>query len=461
METLLASLNLGTEENWEQLFNTKTHKKSITEPQTNYISYMQPKIEEDDTEQEFIGIESTSRLKVLKSKMQKPSILQNLQANFQPTVTQSTYNLPAKKKKLKNKYTTKNIGHKIKFQSIGNVKGDWKEIKYFNLPNLAKITVDYSLEVLKEDFEKLPSINQKLFNLRPTHPLKLTQKEIAYSSPTNLFNDAYLMQLYNEINLEEDEYAFFMPDYVFMTLAVIAKKDFPRNITVEKSGNKFLLYAEVDAYNPFIYLSTYKENSNKDFTDNEKELGEQAERQTCVEELLQKFSTNQNINEKNYKKTWQYIKIKLDEKIFVYTKVLVDAVDANDQRILIRSLYEDANGWNDFPKKYPNYIQTAFLENSARVAEWFAYAFLTQAEKIAIGCVSRNSSIDDNQMEVSLRRVEKKTLNELGMLFNLKESDCFISTYTCLKLLEALENDGQYVINKTAFKPVLTIFKTG
>lgn len=461
MEALLASLNLGSDENWEKLTAPKTHKKSIVEQQTNYIKYLQPHAEEDETEEGFIGIESTSRLKVLKTKIQKPSLLQNLQANFQPTVTHSTYNLPAKKKKLKNKYANKTNTQKLRFQSIGNVKGDWKEVKYFNLPNLTKAHVEHSIEVLKEDFENLPVVNQKLFNLRPTHPVRLVNQEIAYSMPTNLFHDSYLMQLHNEIELDEDEYAFFMPDYVFMTLSTIAKKEFPRNITVEKTGNKFFLYANIDSHNPFVYLSTYKENSSKEFPDNEKALGELAERQTCVEELLQKYATEQDLSDVKYKKTWQYVKITIDDRFYIYTKVLVDAVDTNGQRILIRSLYEDADGWTNFTNKYASYIQTAFLENSARVAEWYTYALLTQSERIAVGSINRDTASGDSQFDLNLRKVEKKTLNELGMLFNLKENDCFISTHTCLKLLEALEGDGEYVINKVAFKPVLTIFKTG
>lgn len=461
MEALLASLNLGSEENWEKLINTKTHKKSTVEQQSNYIKYMQPHAEEDETEEGFIGIESTSRLKILKQKVQKPSLLQSLQATFQPTVTHSTYNLPAKKKKLKNKYTTKASVQKLRFQSIGNVKGDWKEVKYFNLPNLTKVSIEHSIEVLKEDFEKLPGVNQKLFNIRPTHPIKILHKEVMYSAPTNLLHDDYLMKIHDELELEAGEFAFFMPDYIFVTLSTIAKKEFPRNITVNKTGNKFFLSADVDSFNPFVYLSTYKENSSKEFPDNEKDLGEVAERQTCVEELMQKYATDKEMNDLKYKKTWQYLKITLDDRFYIYTKVLVDAVDANDQRVLLRTLYEDGDGWTDFTKKYPQYIQTAFLENSARVAEWYTYALLTQSEKIAVGCISRNPSNTDYQCDLSIRRVEKKTLNEIGMLFNLREIDCFVSTYTCLKLLEALESDGEYVVNKTAFKPVLTIFKTG
>lgn len=460
MEALLASLNLGSEENWEKLFSTKAQKRAATSQQADYIKYLQPQAEEDETEEGFIGIESTSRLKVLKTKTQKPSLLQNLQATYQTQVTQSTYNLPAKKKKLRSKYATKTNVQKPRFQSIGNVKGDWKEVRYFNLPNLTKATVEHSVEVLKTDFEALPTLGAKLFNIRPTHPIRLQSKEVAYSMPANLIHDAYLMQVHDELQLEADECAFFMPDYVFMTLATVAKKEFPRNISVAKTGNKFFLYAGVDSANPFVYLSTYKENSSREFPDNEKELGELAERQTCVEELLQKHATGRELASLDYKRTWQYLKITLDERLYVYTKVLVDAVDANGQRVLVRALYEDADGWGHFAKKYTAHLQTALLENSARVAEWYTYAQLTQSERVAIGCVSRNAGGEDGGFDLALRKVDKKTLNEIGMLFNLRESDCYVSTYTCLKLLEALEADGEYVINKVAFKPVLTLFKT-
>lgn len=458
MQALLANLELNDTQTLDSTLSKIAQRKESVDqpPQPSFIPFLDPN-QIDAEEEGFVSIESTSRLKVLKNKQSKPTLLQNLQVNFQPTVTQSTFALSAKKKKLKNKYTTKTTTIKLKFHSIGNVKSDWKEVVYHTLPNLSKTKVEFDIEVLKPE-ESLKTIKKSLFGVSAKRPKKLKFDELEYSQPMNLIHDEYLLGLYEGLELEEGQSAFLMPDYVFMSLATVSKKEFPRNIGVKKEGQKCYLYTDVKSDNPFGYLTTYNENNLKDLPDNEAILGEAAERATFVEEIFQKTAVGINSKKINYKENFRYLKITIDKDTFIFTKVHVDAVDSNNKKTLIRTLYDDKKSWKNFDKKYDFYINSALSDNIGRVAEWFAYATLTGAERMAVGCVGNSGK--EGALEFSIKKVENKSVNEIRSFFNLKETDAFVSLKNCLKLVKDLKEDGNYMINKAAFKPTLTVYKT-
>ena len=415
--------------------------------------------EGEEDEEGFITQESTSRLRVLKSKIQKPTLLQNLQVNYQNTVTQSTFALSSRKKKLKNKYATKTNVIKLKFNSIGNVKSEWKEVCYYQIPNMTKMEIDFNIEVLKEVKDsELSRVDKRVFNFTPKRPKKLPFDDILYSPPMNMIHDDYLLDLYNNLELEDDETAFLMPDYIFLLLATVSKKEFPRNVGIRKEGNKCYLYTEVASDNPFVYLTTYNENDTQNLPETEEELGGQTERATFAEEVFQKLVTGKKLDEINYKSMYRYLKISINEKMFIYTKVHVDALDHNGERTLLRTVFDDNKQWKDFNNKYEFHIKNSLSSNISRVAEWFAYATLTDSTRITLGCLTNEKTTDDKLL-FKLKRVESNSVEAVKSIFNLKKQDSFISVYNCLKLIEDLDSDGNYMINKAAFNASLTIYK--
>lgn len=55
--------------------------------------------------------------------------------------------------------------------------------------------------------------------------------------------------------------AFFMPDFIFNNFTSIYFKNFPWNLNVLKHKNKFILNADINSENPFLFLQTYNENN--------------------------------------------------------------------------------------------------------------------------------------------------------------------------------------------------------
>ncbi len=68
----------------------------------------------------------------------------------------------------------------------------------------------------------------------------------------DILKDDYLMDIYKNIELPADEYAFFLPGNVFFALSTANNKNFPWNLKIIKQENKFILYVEIDKENPFL-----------------------------------------------------------------------------------------------------------------------------------------------------------------------------------------------------------------
>ena len=75
-----------------------------------------------------------------------------------------------------------------------------------------------------------------------------------------------------------------------------------------------------------------------------------------------------------------------------------------------------------------------------------------------MGCI-QNEKTSDDKVLFKLKKVESNNIESVKSIFNLKKEDSFKSVFNCLKLIEELENDGTYMINKTAFSPSLTIYR--
>lgn len=70
----------------------------------------------------------------------------------------------------------------------------------------------------------------------------------------NIHEDEYLMNIYKDLTLKDDEFAFFMPDYIFNNFTSIYFKNFPWNLNVIKNKNKFIFSADISSENPFLFL---------------------------------------------------------------------------------------------------------------------------------------------------------------------------------------------------------------
>lgn len=99
----------------------------------------------------------------------------------------------------------------------------------------------------------------------------------------DILNDEYLKDIYENLHLPEDEYAFFIPDYIFNQLIAIIKKYYPWNFKILKNKNKFIFYEEISQENPFLFFESYDENDLENCPETEIELAEINQESTLIE----------------------------------------------------------------------------------------------------------------------------------------------------------------------------------
>lgn len=139
------------------------------------------------------------------------------------------------------------------------------------------------------------------------------------------------MGIYKDIKLEEDEFAFFVPEFIFTQILAVNKKVYPWYFRIIKEGNKFIFYEKISPENPFLFFQTMNENDLENMPDSELELAAMNEENTLVEESFYNYLGGEL---KGNKTNYQYLKITLDEQHSIYTKISLDGKEWNDKKEL-------------------------------------------------------------------------------------------------------------------------------
>lgn len=105
------------------------------------------------------------------------------------------------------------------------------------------------------------NVKSNIFNIKPKKPFKIPKDRSSLTLPMNIHEDEFLMDIYKNLKINDDEVAFFMPDYIFNNFTSIYFKNFPWNLNVIKNKNKFIFSADISSENPFLFLQTFNENN--------------------------------------------------------------------------------------------------------------------------------------------------------------------------------------------------------
>lgn len=108
----------------------------------------------------------------------------------------------------------------------------------------------------------------------------------------NVYEDSFLMDIYNNLELKEDEVAFFMPDYIFSNFTSIYFKNFPWNLNISKNKNKFIFSANISSENPFLFLQTYNENNMNKISEIEMNVANNNQESTVIEQTFYQLLTD-------------------------------------------------------------------------------------------------------------------------------------------------------------------------
>lgn len=453
MENLLKKWKIDT----SVLLKSKTTRKSSTIEDENLetMRFLEYNLKDHD-EEGFIKIESTSRIKILREKNSKPTLLQNMQENYQAQVIHSTYAPTLKKKKLKSKYNTKQQVIKTKFLSIANVKSDWMEVQNFNLPNITKMSVKYDFEVLKDVKDNMFEVSRNVFNIKHKKPFSIKNPSESISFPFNILEDQYLMDIYKDLECKKDEFAFFMPDYVFRMLTTINKRNFPWNIKIMKEGNKYIFYAEISEENPFLIFQTYNENNLKKLPEDElKVANENQESSLCEENFYRLLSGKKNLE--TIHQNYRYVKLSLDKNFHIYTRINYDASNQKGKNVFLRAFNTFNTSWKDLDKNPKTILDRCLKNNIARVSNWIIDSMLTEVEEVDIAFIARIRKNEGNNHKIL--KVEKKKISEIIRFFNFKTKNCFVCLHLILGRILNLKKNGSFILHKEAFKSDLTLFR--
>jgi hypothetical protein len=453
MQKLLDDFKLNNQDDWERVIKIKGRRKnSIQDSDQQYIKYLEFNDAGNDNDDGFITIESSSRLNLLRAQREKP-----YQAPIQPQQAAPAYVPPPSiKTKLKSKVKpqVKGVVQKVKFNDIGVVKSEWLEIDVFGYSSVGKVNINIATEKLLED-QTIPKFDQRFFNIRPNKPIKLKVVNDHHLNPESVFKDVELMNLYNSVTVKEDEYAFFMPDYVFLNLTTISKQDFPYNITVNKNGNKFIMYAELTKDNPLAICKTFNETANRTVAETESEVLNSALETTLIEENFY-YNVADGVKDKTPKSNGYY-KISLDDTHHIYTDLKLDCVNQKGDKVLIRTLNDDGTNWKNIESKWDDLAMNTVRNNVSRIAQWIMNGILTNSRTVIIGYVNRVKSASDQDHQIL--KVVQKPLDEFIKLFNFNEVDSFLAVKAVLDGVASVSDNGIYVLHKLAYKNSVKLFR--
>ena len=453
MQKLLDDFKLNNQEDWDKVIKIKGRRKnSMQETDQQYIKYLEFNDAGNDVDDGFITIESSSRLNLLRAQREKP-----YQAPIQPQQAAPAYvPPPSVKTKLKSKAKAqvKGVSQKVKFNEIGVIKSEWLEIDVFGYSNVGKVNINITTEKISED-ETLPKFDQRFFNVRPNKPIKLKVVNDNHLNPQSVFKDVELMNLYNSVTVRDDEYAFFMPDYVFLNLTTISKQEFPYNITVNKSGNKFIMYAELTKDNPLAFCKTFNETATRTVAESENEVLKSALETTIIEENFY-YNVAEGMKDKAPKPNGYY-KISLDGTYHIYTNLKLDCSNQKGDKLLIRTLNDDGSNWKNIESKWDDLNMNTVRNNVSRIAQWIMNGVLTGSKTVMIGYVNRTKSASDQEHQIL--KVVQKPLDEFIKLFNFNENDSFLALKSVLDGVTSVSDNGIYVLHKIAYKTSVKLFR--
>lgn len=357
------------------------------------------------------------------------------------------------KKKKKNKSRDKVSNTKINFERISQIKSEWQEEKNFTMMNKV-FNQQYPLkvEVLKEANDSLFKVEKKFLGITPqkTQPLTLQN---SINDPHDILKDQYLLSLYRELKLEEDQFAFFIPEFLFTQLLAVNKKLFPWFFKIIKENNKFIFYEKLSPENPFLFFQTMDENEMANVNMEELTIAQLNEENTLIEESFYSHLAGEPIRQKE---NYQYLKITLDENIFIYTKLSLDCEDSDGKRMMARC-FSSQGEWKNFETKQYNIYTDLLRNNINRVFSWILQAKILNCSQIVVGMVERHQ--ESNKVKYNIVKVNKRSVQEFLSFFNINHNSLLSPMVYLLDQVIQMKENGNYILHMKAFESDFTIYK--
>lgn len=438
----------------------------------------------------FHMVEDNTRMNVGKK---KPPVLATSQQIVQPVLP--AYTGPVMKHKLGGKKRNKayyNRYHqtnyaRTKFANSGAVRSEWTQVnEQLHVSHLEKqdTDIEFTFETLCE-YGSLMEFNPLFVQkIKPKNSLKLSRNITEPTNNTTSYEDNIISSLQDH-EFDDDMNYFFMTEEILTTLATCHRGAFPWNIFFLKYKNKFSIFTNKDDNtSTMAVVNTYNENINSDLPEDEGVMTrlcleshlscENLARQTLDTKKpivtknivpVDEFGITQETADENSlpeNKMYVYKKIVVDKKNVVFCRFTIDAYEKEagvDNPLLIRAVHD--TGKNDWSLKWDQnhaVIKADIQKNNiCKYMQWLLVAYINDITNFKLGFVTRNNLKKDDEHRII--KVENVQVSDIMKFFMFNPQETFTALNLVMNHMKQVEEDGQYVINRAAFKNVLTIYK--
>ena len=240
-----------------------------------------------NNEEGFIKIETNNRLNLLRAlteQKEDAKLEENTHNKHNEVVTINT--VYRKNKKWRRYYNRDVIQLKTKFESVAQVRSEWKQVARLDFSE-SKKPVEPEITVLKESKLVTRSFRSELFKTNMKKPGHVKQEQEGFELPHTIEADEYLLGLYETEEVPKDKTALFMSENVFYTLNAIRLARFPFLFTAMRKENKIKISFSVKSDNCFAFLESYRESTSENYIKEEKKIQQLSSESTQVHQAFQ------------------------------------------------------------------------------------------------------------------------------------------------------------------------------
>jgi hypothetical protein len=159
---------------------------------------------------------------------------------------------------------------------------------------------------------------------------------------------------------------------------------------------------------------------------------------------------------------YHYSRIELAKTNVVYTRAPVEAYvdkDGAPAYLLVKSLMNiEGTAWlKSWENNKSLCLNTMYKNNKSVIFNWLCQSVLTGAKTIKIAIAVRATAKQNDEHKII--GVEDVQVSELANLFGFNFETSMLCLNVVLDALSKLDEDGEYIINKTAYKPNVKLLK--
>ena len=479
---MLTSFNFGPDAEWtvsetqEKSSSKGESKKRKLDQEAGFMRYDPSHVRKDAGE--FVRVQTKTRLNLLRAAREAKgeSILDNSVLNLgnQVITTNLGYKKSKKRKNYYNRYSKQPVQTKTKFETIAQIRSEWKEIAKIDFPDLKKVPFTLEKTKLSQTASEHRKFKTSFLKNRKKNFPKIRKDQQGFLPPHDILNDQELMGLFKSQEIPKEKIGIFISENALYTLGAINISKFPFVLKAKREGNKILISYDITAENCFLFWESYRESTTENYIDSEKKIQELSMISTLI---LESFQTETiNPPEKSFNSTdkkeleklkeealakefkrqenFKIMKFDLNKDVVVYSRLGLEGQDSKGNEILVKALY-------DMPKLLNNKNKgnDVFLDciqyNSFRITKWMVQAYLADIQQIYLGFVTKSKQSG----AFPVVKVERKSLNQLSQVFNTNIDTIPKNLAHCFSHLKEKMTDGQFALHKGPFKVDLVIYR--